>query len=117
MKRPPRPCPRCGRLHSEKQCPYCPPPKAWQKNNEPTRMRGRKLQRERERLFRDNPLCVECEKRGIIRVATQRDHIVPLAEGGLDVPSNTQGLCDECHKAKVAEESRRGKARARTENE
>ena len=64
-------------------------------------MRVRKLQRERERLFRRQPLCVKCETKGLIRAATQRDHIVPLFKGGLDIPSNTQALCDDCHAAKT----------------
>lgn len=55
-----------------------------------------------------DPLCVECEKRGIVRAWTQRDHIVPLHKGGTDEPWNVQGLCDECHAAKsAAEESNR----------
>jgi len=66
-------------------------------------MRGRKLQQERERLFAESPLCKHCYEQSprIIRAATQRDHVVPLAMGGLDVQSNTQGLCDECHEAKT----------------
>ena len=40
--------------------------------------------------YADNPLCVECAKRGRVTVATIRDHIIPLAEGGEDVPENTQ---------------------------
>jgi 5-methylcytosine-specific restriction protein A len=35
-----------------------------------------------------------------------RDHIVPLWAGGLDVETNTQALCDACHDAKTAAESR-----------
>ena len=33
-------------------------------------------------------------------LATQRDHIKPLAEGGADDHTNEQGLCDECHEDK-----------------
>jgi 5-methylcytosine-specific restriction endonuclease McrA len=29
------------------------------------------------------------------------DHIEPLHAGGLDIPTNRQGLCEECHKAKT----------------
>ena len=74
------------------------------------RMRGSGLQRERQRLMQANPLCVECYKQGIIRAWTQRDHIIPLCEGGEDTVRNTQGLCDECHAAKSAleETNRRG---------
>jgi len=69
----------------------------------------------REQLFSADPLCAECRKASPPRVtlATQRDHIVPLAEGGTDDDSNIQGLCDDCHRAKTARESARGLARSR----
>ena len=59
--------------------------------------------------YADNPLCVECVKRGRVTVATIRDHIIPLAEGGEDVPENTQPLCVQCHAAKTKAESARGR--------
>lgn len=68
------------------------------------RIRGRRLQRIRAAHFRDNPLCVRCKARGIVREATQLDHIVALVNGGKDVESNRQGLCDDCHAAKTAED-------------
>lgn len=69
------------------------------------RIRGRKLQQIRRDHFRRHPLCVECEKRGLIRAATELDHIVPLADGGPDVESNRQGLCGDCHRIKSAGEA------------
>jgi len=33
----------------------------------------------RDRLFKSNPLCVECEHPGRVTLATQRDHIKPMA--------------------------------------
>ena len=71
------------------------------------RLRGRALQARNTRLMWQSPLCVECSKAGRIRAATERDHIVPLVDGGPDVESNLQGLCSECHKAKTAAEARR----------
>ena len=70
------------------------------KADAPERMRGRALQEARARLFKRSPLCVECERSGRVAAATQRDHVVPLGEGGLDVESNTQGLCETCHDVK-----------------
>lgn len=75
-------------------------------------MTGRKLQAAREALFRANPLCVHCERRGLVKLATQRDHIKSLGEGGEDVPENTQGLCDDCHREKSLGEALRARMRS-----
>ena len=56
----------------------------------------------------------ESEAKGIVRPAVHRDHIVPLSEGGLDEPGNTQGLCAECHEGKSLAERLRAQARSRT---
>ena len=64
-------------------------------------------------LFRREPLCIECRKLGHVALATQRDHITPLAEGGLDEADNVQGLCQPCHDTKSHAESLRGRSRAR----
>ena len=77
-------------------------------------MTGRKLQAARAALFQANPLCVKCQEAGRLRPATQRDHIVALSEGGLDEPSNTQGLCDACHEGKSLAERLRAQRRARS---
>lgn len=74
----------------------------------PKRITGRRLQQMRETLFRSNPLCVICQQAGRVALATQRDHKVPLAEGGTDDPDNVQGLCDACHREKTQQEAARG---------
>ncbi len=68
------------------------------------RIRGRRLQAYREQWFSAHPLCVECDRNGVIRLATQLDHIVALDNGGTDFdqPGNRQGLCDACHEVKTA---------------
>jgi 5-methylcytosine-specific restriction enzyme A len=71
------------------------------------RRSGGWLQEERKRLFRENPLCVACERVGLVTAATERDHIIPLADGGSDTAENTQQLCNECHRKKSADEHRR----------
>lgn len=68
------------------------------------RQRGRKWMTIRARYLREHPLCVECERKGFARPATQLDHIVALVNGGTDDESNYQGLCDEHHKAKTAKD-------------
>jgi 5-methylcytosine-specific restriction protein A len=87
-------------------------PKAWGNRSEQSKNRlgGRARQRARDRLFQSNPLCVHCELKGLTALATERDHIIPLAEGGTEEPSNTQGLCTDCHKAKTQQESIRARA-------
>ena len=114
----PKPCghPGCGKLvrDGSGRC-QAHRSEAWVKK--PTaakRITGRKLQSMRADLFKANPLCVECSKLGLVKLATQRDHIVPLAEGGQDVPENTQGLCDECHEGKSLAERLRAQRRSRT---
>ena len=54
---------------------------------------------------RRNPLCVQWKRAGIIRPATQVDHIKPLSAGGDKYnESNLQGLCATCHSKKTARE-------------
>ena len=110
-----RPCsyPGCGILTSDKdgRCPKHPRPK-WVNATQVKRMSGWKTSQARTRLFAKAPLCVECEKAGRVRLATIRDHIVPLAEGGAEDETNTQGLCDACHDVKSELERQRGVERA-----
>jgi 5-methylcytosine-specific restriction protein A len=117
----PRPCshPGCGRLvrDGSGRCELHPRP-VWAKRPDgPRRIAGRKRQRLRAQLFAEQPLCVECERQGRVRLATQRDHIVPLSEGGTEDRENTQGLCEDCHAAKSEAERRRGLSRTRAAGE
>ncbi len=94
----------------------CPthPEKVWAKSPTATkRVTGRRLQALRAQLFDACPLCVECQRLGRVRAATQRDHIKPLADGGVDDESNVQGLCDECHDIKSKLESAEGRRGSR----
>lgn len=76
-------------------------------------MTGRKLQEARRRLFSEKPLCERCTELGLVGLATQRDHRVPLAEGGADDDTNVQGLCADHHDEKSLGERLRGQRRAR----
>jgi 5-methylcytosine-specific restriction enzyme A len=101
---PPRPCPTCGRLHCSAH--HVP---AWRtRKAPPPRTRGRELQRRRARLFSTNPWCVTCAKEGRRTLATIRDHVIPLAEGGCDDETNEQGLCQRCSDRKTQDEAKRG---------
>ena len=111
----PKPCsaPGCGVLVRDgtSRCPKHPHP-VWAKPaNATKRVTGRKLQTMRAALFTRQPLCVACEAQGRVTLATQRDHMIPLAEGGADDDSNVQGLCEPCHDAKSKSESQRGRLR------
>jgi 5-methylcytosine-specific restriction endonuclease McrA len=55
----------------------------------------------------EEPLCRHCAVKGHVTPATCVDHITPRRDGGKDEWDNTQSLCDDCHKAKTAEENRR----------
>lgn len=65
------------------------------------RIRGAELQAMRRRHFRGNPLCVMCQAKGKVRLATELDHIKALVNGGTDTDDNRQGLCEPCHKDKT----------------
>jgi 5-methylcytosine-specific restriction protein A len=73
----------------------------------PARIRGRRLQEIRHAQFRENPLCQHCLDKGITRLATESDHIVPLWQGGPDTLENRQSLCADCHEAKTTAEAGR----------
>ena len=68
------------------------------------RIRGRKLQEIRRRIFWKSPLCVECKRAGRVTLATEVDHIVPLFMGGEDSDANRSALCAACHKLKTIED-------------
>ena len=70
-------------------------------------LRWRKL---RQLILDLRPLCVECQRAGVLRPATEVDHITPR----LEQPSmaydqdNLQGLCRSCHSAKTMREKQEG---------
>lgn len=71
------------------------------------RIRGRRGVEIRQSFLRANPLCVHCAGKGIVRAATQVDHIIPLHQGGTETSDNRQGLCNECHEVKTLRETGR----------
>lgn len=102
--RAPKPCskPGCNALvyDGSARCDKHKPPKWTKRADSPKRITGRKLQRMRDELFKAQPLCVECLKHGRLTPATERDHIMPLFEGGTDTDDNVQALCHDCHEIK-----------------
>lgn len=58
-----------------------------------------------------HPICVFCQRKGIIRKADLVDHIVPIREDWnkrLD-PENLQPLCYRCHRIKTRKDHQREK--------
>lgn len=64
----------------------------------------RHWQQLRRLVLSRQPLCVECERAGLVVAATEVDHIVPLAVGGTHDTENLQPLCHSCHSRKTARE-------------
>lgn len=63
------------------------------------RLYGWRWQKARDSYLKENPLCVECMKRGITREAKVVDHIVPH-RGNWDLfwdRDNWQSLCESDH--------------------
>jgi len=62
--------------------------------------------RERQEYLKENPLCVECKKKGKLIEATVVDHIIPH-KGDVKLfkdRSNWQSLCTRHHNIKTAKE-------------
>lgn len=69
---------------------------------------SRAWRRRRAQHLREEPLCRECIKLGIIVAASEVDHIVPIERGGAwFADENLQSLCKPCHSSKSATEGSR----------
>jgi 5-methylcytosine-specific restriction enzyme A len=72
------------------------------------RTRGRRGQERRAFFLTLHPLCQTCLDQGRATLATQVDHVVPIAQGGPDAdPDNWRATCVPCHREKTARERRR----------
>jgi 5-methylcytosine-specific restriction protein A len=83
------------------------PVKAWSTpgKNAHRRTRGRALQRERQQILAEEPLCRACLEAGRITVAEEIDHIRDdLPDDEWNARENKQPLCKPCHLAKTARE-------------
>lgn len=101
------PCPVCRQVG----CTQHPRTQWRTEGPAPVRIRGRRLQRLRMEMYVREPRCRIC-KRVLLPAQMIRDHIVSLAEGGLDVEENTQPLCSDCSDAKTQTEALRGRGGA-----
>lgn len=64
--------------------------------------------RKKSKSYREeHPLCVVCEREGLVVQARVVDHIVSINKGGDKFDDdNLQSLCDSCHNRKSSHESR-----------
>ena len=64
---------------------------------------GRPWRRLRDQILaRDGYMCQCPECNGLIKLANEVDHIIPVAKGGTDQPDNLQAINRGCHKRKSA---------------
>lgn len=69
------------------------------------RLRGRAAVAQRmRRLQRTKGLCEMCLEKGVVRLATVVDHIIPLSKHGPDTDENTRNLCDDHNREVTAEQ-------------
>lgn len=68
------------------------------------RLRGRRGVEQRKRRLAAEPLCRDCDAKGIVTAATVPDHIIPLAQGGPDTDDNIRCLCGPCHAVRTREQ-------------
>jgi len=67
-----------------------------------------RYQQFRDWFMRRNRLCAECERQGVVTLAEEMDHIVPVHQAPDRVwdVDNLQALCRPCHEEKTARENR-----------
>ncbi len=73
---------------------------------------GRPWRRTREEVLkRDSYLCQckDCKRLERVRPAHEVDHVVPLAQGGMDSLSNLAAINHDCHRVKTLRESAAGR--------
>lgn len=66
------------------------------------RWTGRKLQNWRTAVLSAEPLCRACTALGLVRLAEEVDHRVPLEKGGDYSFENANPLCRKHHRDKTA---------------
>lgn len=66
---------------------------------------NKKWRRVRASFIQRNPLCKECNNKGIVKGAEVVDHIKPISQGGSEYSlTNLQALCKVCHDKKSRRE-------------
>jgi 5-methylcytosine-specific restriction endonuclease McrA len=88
------------------QRPWVPERKPFERDNWNQEFYNSTPWRKFARVYKDrNPLCVVCERQGLIEPAKVADHIIPINKGGEKFnEKNIQSLCESCHNRKSATE-------------
>jgi 5-methylcytosine-specific restriction enzyme A len=109
--RPPAPC-GVLRCPHRRPCPVHPPqPRPPWTTVKPTRgttaQRGYGFRHQQLRLkvLARDPLCIYRFDAGCTDVSTVADHVIRLADGGLDTLDNMVGCCRHCHAIKSGREA------------
>lgn len=76
----------------------------WRARNEHGRIKGRRGVAIRKARLARQPLCEDCTVKGLTVIATEVDHIIPLARGGKDTDDNVRSLCRAHHEARTREQ-------------
>src|SRR5262249_62268313 len=107
--RAPRPCGRhgCGKTTTQRFCDEHRQANERERGTSAERGYGYRWRQRRAAWLRAHPLCAHCEEHGIVKAATDVDHIIALRNGGADDESNYQSLCHECYSIKEAPENHR----------
>lgn len=79
---------------------------AWATTSRQSRGYGAAWDRLRKQILeRDSYICQPCKRRAKIVIGNQVDHIKPKAQGGTDSEGNLEAICNDCHKAKTAQDN------------
>ncbi len=106
-----------GYLPKEPKRPWKPKPKIQEgrKKDFSKIYNSTKHRNQRKIYLKNNPLCVNCERHGIIKEAIVFDHIIPLSLDSSNWAKwsfeNKQGLCNSCHNKKSGHESQAAQKR------
>ena len=73
-------------------------------DNADGRLRGRKLQAARLRIWSADPHCARCGKLVAFPGGFELDHITALHKDGSNDDENMQVLCPSCHQSKTAQD-------------